>query len=298
MRSLLLATVLWIASTLAAHASLNVVATTSTMGALSNIVGGPYVETTVLAPPDRDAHHLEVRPSMMAHLRRADLVVAVGAELEIGWLPPAISGASNPTINPGTPGYFEGARKVPLRDAGQRADRALGDVHPQGNPHFYFDPLRTAAVAEALAERMGVLRPAHRDAFTANAEAFRAEIEHRMEGWQERTRNVPGIVLYHKDADYLAQRLDILIQGYIEPLPGIAPTAAHLSELVGRLRGRDGVILHATFQPEQGPGFVGRELGWPVRRLTFGVDLDHLDADGYFAFIDRAVSALALGGES
>jgi zinc/manganese transport system substrate-binding protein len=118
-----------------ACAAVNVVATTSSMGMLARTVGGDAVKVTVLSPPDRDAHFLLARPSMMVALRRADLLVAVGAELEVGWLPAAIQGASNPKILPGQPGYFEGAAQIELIDVGQAADRSKGDVHPMGNPH-------------------------------------------------------------------------------------------------------------------------------------------------------------------
>jgi zinc/manganese transport system substrate-binding protein len=127
---------------------------------------------TVLAPPDRDAHYLEARPSMMAALRRADLVVAVGAELEVGWLPAALQGAHNPNIQVGRQGYFEGAAHTNLIQVGGAADRAMGDVHPAGNPHYYFDALKMAEVAEALAVRLGELAPEHAERFEANAAEF------------------------------------------------------------------------------------------------------------------------------
>ena len=116
--------------------AVDVVATTSSMGMLARTVGGEIVAVTVLAPPDRDAHSLLARPSMMIALRRADLLIAVGADLEVGWLPAALRGASNPRILPGQQGYFEGAAQLILLETGQLADRARGDIHPSGNPHF------------------------------------------------------------------------------------------------------------------------------------------------------------------
>jgi hypothetical protein len=147
---------------LAAQAAwaLNVVATTASMGMLAREVGGAAVKVDVLAAPDRDPHMLQAKPSMMRALRDADLVVAVGAELEMGWLPAAINGAANPRLLPGRDGYFEAAAQVPLLDAGQAADRAHGDVHPAGNPHVNLDPQRMAQIARALAERMSKLEPA------------------------------------------------------------------------------------------------------------------------------------------
>ena len=134
-----------------AEAKLDIVATTSSMGFLARTVGGDQVKVTVLAPPDRDAHSLLAKPSMMVALRNADLLVAVGADLEIGWLPAALQSANNPKILPGTPGYFDGGAQLDLIEKGGGADRSKGDVHPLGNPHFYLDPQRMAQLASALA---------------------------------------------------------------------------------------------------------------------------------------------------
>lgn len=278
-----------------AQSPLNVVATTTNMGMLAQTVGGEAVTIRTLAPPDRDAHHLQVRPSMMAALRRADLVVAVGADLEIGWLPPAIRGAANPRVQPGRSGYFEAAASVDLLDAGRPADRSLGDVHPDGNPHFYLDPVRMGEAALALAERMAQLRPEQAQQFRANATAFVTDVEARLPDWQARTAGAAGIVMFHEDARYLADRLGIPVLGFIEPVPGIPPTASHLNDLVTRLAGQSGTIIHAPHHPARGPAFLGRELGWPVRELAHDVPADRLDSESWFALIEHWVEALAHG---
>ncbi len=275
-----------------AQSPLNIVATTTHMGMLAQTVGGDAVKVTVLAPPGRDAHHLQVRPSMMAALRRADLVVAVGADLEIGWLPPAIRGASNPAIRPGGNGYFEAAQAVELIDAGRPADRAQGDIHPAGNPHIYLDPVRMATAARALAGQLAGLRPAQADLYRDNAAAFAAAVDERLPVWRERSATAPGIVLFHEDARYLTELLGVRIHGYLEPLPGIPPTASHLNDLVRRLEGESGIVIHAEFHPPQGPDFLARELGWPVRQLAHDLPAGNLDSENYFALIDAWVDAL------
>jgi zinc/manganese transport system substrate-binding protein len=277
-----------------ARPAVNVVATTSSMGMLASTVGGDAVKITILSPPDRDAHYLLAKPSMMVALRRADLLVAVGAELEVGWLPAALQGASNPRILPGQPGYFEGAAQVDLIEVGQAADRAKGDVHPMGNPHYYMDPERMARVAQALAGRLGALDPADAARFQSNAEAFAKAADERVPAWKQRAAGAPGTVLYHKDANYLTALLGVPILGYVEPLPGIPPTATHLQGLVRSLLGRKGVILHNTFQSPDGPSFIARNLGWKVERLQLEVDL-RADGVGYLDHIDRWVTAIASG---
>jgi zinc/manganese transport system substrate-binding protein len=277
-----------------APAAVNVVATTSSMGVLARTVGGDAVKVTVLSPPDRDAHYLLAKPSMMVALRRADLLVAVGAELEVGWLPAALQGASNPKILPGQPGYFEGAAQIELIEVGQAADRAKGDVHPMGNPHYYMDPERMARVAHALAGRLSALDPPRAARFQSSAEAFARAVAERVPGWKERAAGSPGTVLYHKDANYLAALLGVPILGYVEPLPGIPPTATHLQGLVRTLSGRKGVILYNTFQSGDGPGFLARNLGWKTQQLQLEANLD-ATGPAYLDHIDRWVTAIASG---
>jgi zinc/manganese transport system substrate-binding protein len=271
--------------------AVDVVATTSSMGMLARTVGGTNVDVTVLAPPDRDAHTLLARPSMMLALRRADLVIAVGADLEVGWLPAALRGASNSRILPGQPGYFEGAAQLVLLETGQLADRSRGDIHPTGNPHFYMDPERMAMLAMALADRLAQLDPANRSAYADRAKAFAAAVAARVPTWKQAARSAPGVVLYHRDVNYLAAFLNVPVLGYIEPVPGIPPTASHLRDLVQRLSGTRGVILYSSFQSSEGPEFLARNLGW--RRVQMQLEVS-LGADGaaYLDHIDAWVSTL------
>ena len=291
-RKLLAIAVLSTVGAASTSAAVNVVATTSSMGMLARTVGGDAVKITVLSPPDRDAHYLLARPSMMVALRRADLLIAVGAELEIGWLPAALQGASNPKILPGQSGYFEGATQIDLIEAGQAADRARGDVHPMGNPHYYMDPERMAQVARALAGRLGALDPGRAEVFAANADGFATAIAARVPLWKQEAAGAPGVVAYHKDVNYLTELLGIPILGYVEPLPGIPPTASHLQGLVQGLKGRKGIVLYNSFESSDGPRFLEKSLGWPTQQLQLEVDLD-ADGAAYLAHLDRWVAAIA-----
>jgi zinc/manganese transport system substrate-binding protein len=276
--------------------AVDVVATTSSMGMLARTVGGKTVDVTVLAPPDRDAHSLLARPSMMLALRRADLLIAVGADLEVGWLPAALRGASNPRILPGQQGYFEGAAHVALLETGQLADRGRGDVHPVGNPHFYMDPERMAMLAIALADRLALLDPANRSGYAERAKAFAAAVAARVSEWKRVSQGAPGVVLYHRDVNYLAAFLAVPVLGYIEPVPGIPPTASHLRDLVQRLSGTRGVILHSSFQSSDGPEFLARNLGWRRVQMQLEVSLG-ADGEAYLDHIDAWVKALASAGQ-
>ncbi len=272
--------------------ALDVVATTSSMGMLAREVGGPAVHVLELVSSERDAHSLQVKPSMMRALRDADLLLAVGAELEVGWLPPAVNGAANAKLQAGQPGYFEAAEQVKLLDAGQAADRSKGDVHPAGNPHINLDPERMAKVAGALAERLALLDPAQSAGYRQRASAFQAALSERLAGWRSKAAGAPGVVLYHKDANYLMQFVGVPVLGYLEPLPGIPPTAAHLQALIAKLQGKHGVIIYAPHQPPGGAERVAQATGWVASRLPLEPKSPANAAD-YFHLIDRWIDALA-----
>jgi zinc/manganese transport system substrate-binding protein len=279
-------------ATAAPAVALEIVATAPSLGALAREIAGPGAQVTVLAGPQQDLHRLQAKPSMMRRLRDADLVVAIGAELEMGWLPVAIASAANPRIQPGRPGYFEAAAQVDLLDQGRSADRAQGDVHPVGNPHVDLDPVRMAAVGQALAGRLAQLDPAGADSYHARAQTFAAQVDARTVAWQAQLAEAPGAVLYHRDAIYLLERFGVPLLGTIEPVPGVPPTSRQLSALKTALAGRRGVILYVPYQSPQAPQALARDLGWPVVQLPLEPPAD-ADGKGYLDHIGRWVAALA-----
>lgn len=275
-----------------AFAQVNIVATTSSMGMLARTVGGSDVSVTELALPDRDAHTLQVRPSMMQALRRAQLVVAVGAELEQGWLAPALEGAANSQIQPTTQGYFEAAAQVPLLDVKGTAgaNRAQGDVHPLGNPHIQLDPVRMADVALALADRLSKLDATHAAAYKSRATTFKQAIDSHMASWQQLATGSSGVLLYHHDGNYLLSRFAIPSLGYIEPLAGVPPTASHILSLVQSLRGKQGVIIHTVFQGNAGIQQLANQLTWQETALALDPP-SNSNQDAYFALIQQWLMA-------
>jgi zinc/manganese transport system substrate-binding protein len=272
--------------------TLDVVTTSSSGGLLIRQVAGGHASVTVLGPPDRDLHYLQARPSMMRALRSADLLIAVGADLEIGWLPVALRQSANPHIQPGKPGYFEFAAHVELLDVGGVADRSLGDVHPFGNPHVHMDPVRMAALATLLAERFAALDPDHGDHFRDHAAQFVEAIENKLPEWESRLTDAPGAVLFHQDANYLFYRFDVPLHGFLEPVPGVPPTAAHIRDLTNSLKGERGIVLHTTFQPERAPQALAEALGWSRVRLMLEPPLGSTGAD-YITHIETWIEALA-----
>lgn len=271
-------------------AAVNIVTTTSSMGMLSRTVGAELVKVTELAPPDRDIHTLQVRPSMLQALRNAQLVVSIGAELEQGWLSPAIEGAANPKILPNSQGYFEAAAQVSLIDSKANADRSQGDVHPLGNPHIQLDPVRMADVAVALAERLAKLDPKNASRYRQNAQLFKADVHAKMPQWQKLAANSTGVLLYHKDATYLLARFNIPLLGYIEPLAGIPPSASHLLGLVKQYKGKKGVILHTIYQGHAGIAQLAQQLGWPHIALALE-PANNSNQQAYFMLIEQWLNA-------
>jgi zinc/manganese transport system substrate-binding protein len=279
----------------AAMAALDVVASSSSTGALVREIAGEQANLTILAPPDRNLHYLQARPSMIRALRSADLVVSLGADLEIGWLPLAINQSTNRKIQPGKAGYFEAAAQVSLIDAGGPADRALGDVHPTGNPHVNMDPVRMAQVAKALAERLATLDSEHAADYRDRAQAFAQRVDERVATWQQQLNNPPGVVSFHKDVIYLLNRFEIPFWGTLEPVPGVPPTASHIRSLINELNGKSGIVLSTTYQPEQAPTSMANALGWKQFRLPLEPPLE-ADGDGYLEHIQRWVDALMASG--
>ncbi len=273
-----------------ALASINIVATTSSMGMLSRAIGGDAVKVTELAPPDRDAHTLQVRPSMMQALRKAQLVVSIGAELEQGWLPPAIEGSSNPKILPNSMGYFEAAAQVSRIEIQANANRSQGDVHSLGNPHVQLDPVKMADIGLALAERLAKLDATNTAKYRHNAQQFKAAVEAKLPQWQKISAGSTSVILYHKDANYLLNRFNIPLLAYVEPLAGIPPTANHILSLVKQFKGKKGVILHTVYQGNAGISQLAQQLGWnhvalPLEPVSNG------NQQAYFAVIDEWLNA-------
>ncbi|MFN3987555.1 MAG: metal ABC transporter substrate-binding protein [Rhodocyclaceae bacterium] len=274
----------------AAQAPLRVVATTPSMGALVHAVAGDGVLQETLVAPGRDAHDLSARPSMIAHLRRADVVVSVGAQLEDGWLPAALDAAANPRLRPGQPGHFAVAGQLRLHDT--RFDPALGGhVHAEGNPHFNLAPALMAQAAEALAIRLGALHPQRAEAFRLRARLFALKLRTRLPQWRARLAGPLQALAYHEEFDYFSAWLPVSLVGFIEPKPGVPPSARHLSELAARHAGSHGVVLYADYQPARAPQALAATLGWPA--IALPLEPLHPTGEAYLALVEQWVTALA-----
>jgi len=226
---------------LSAHAKLTVGTTTQDVEAVVKAVGGDEVNTFAVAKGTQDPHQIEAKPSFMVKFRDADLIVSMGLELETAWLVPLLQGSRNTKIAAGTPGNLElGPSLDPIEVAKGAVSRAEGDVHPSGNPHFQLDPIRLGKSALLIADRMGDLDPSHKDLFHANAEKFQKHMEEKTKQWQTRLNKagVKEFVSYHKTFSYFAERFGIKNTLYLEPKPGIPPTASHIIQVIEDMKAR------------------------------------------------------------
>ncbi len=236
---------------LRAEAKLNVVATTSDIGALLEKIAGDQASVEVIAKGTQDPHFIEPKPSYMVKVAKADLLVSNGLSLEEGWLPNLIQGGRNPKVKPGTKGYLElGQHAEPLDIPQGAVSRAAGDVHPDGNPHFTLDPIRMGALANVVAERLAELDPSNRAQFVGRAKTLQKELETKTKEWQERIAKtgVKQVVAYHNDLRYFLERFGLRAAAFLEPKPGIPPTAQHLLDTVSLIkRDKISVILVENF---------------------------------------------------
>jgi len=228
---------LMLAGTLPAHAALKILATTPDWGALTTELGGDRVNVYVATTALQDVHRVEAKPSLVARARSADLVVATGAELEIGWLPVLIQESGNSRIQPGAAGYFEATSALRLLEVPSKLDRAMGDIHPLGNPHVQLDPHNIAAVAHALTAKLSALEPAQAAYYAARGKDFDTRWAEAIKRWEAKAAPLKGVnvVIMHRDQAYLCHWLGLNEVASIEPKPGVPPTASYLGQLVEKL---------------------------------------------------------------
>lgn len=236
-----------------AASKLHVVATVGDLGAIAREVLGAAGDVTVLARPTQDPHFVDARPNLILDLNRADALLSMGLDYEVGWLPVLVRGARNPRIQPGAPGSFVAASVVPLLEVPrQRLDRSMGDIHPGGNPHFTLDPRNGARIARALATSFAALAPDSGAIYQRNAAAFATDIDARERGWQAALAPYKGTpaVTYHKSFVYFTAWAGLTEIGTIEPKPGIPPNAAHVAALIGVMREKHvPVVLQERWYP-------------------------------------------------
>jgi zinc/manganese transport system substrate-binding protein len=246
-------------------AALHVVSSIPTLGSLAKEVGGSRIEVESLAKGYQDPHFVEPKPNLMLVLNRADLLLHVGLELEIGWLPPLVLGSRNPNIQPGELGNLDCSRAIPVLDIPTtKVDRSMGDIHPQGNPHYWLPPANARIIAREIEQRLVQLDPDGRAEYEKNLAKFNGRVDASVKAWTPMIARVRGlkIVTYHKSWSYVSHWLQLEEVGYVEPKPGIPPDPQHLARLIAVMK-QDGVrmLLVEDFYNKSVASLVAQKAG-------------------------------------
>jgi zinc/manganese transport system substrate-binding protein len=286
--------VLLAAFTAQVHAKLNVVATTPDLGAIAQEIGDAKIDLTTLAKPTEDPHFVDAKPSFIAKLNRADVLIEGGAELEAGWLAPLLEGARNAKLQTGKPGRVSAAEGVSLLEVPAVLDRSQGDIHAAGNPHYLTDPLNAKIVAAHIARALAELDPTNAAAYQSNLKGFEGRVDAKLAEWQKLLAPYKGrpLVTYHNYWIYFGRRFGIPMELFLEPKPGIPPTPAHLAEVIGKMRAENVKLI--AVQPYQ-----NRKTAEAVAGHTGATVLDWPSFPGgkgtetYLAWMDYLVKSIA-----
>jgi ABC-type Zn uptake system ZnuABC Zn-binding protein ZnuA len=230
------------AGSASAQGKLNVVTSTEDLASIAREVGGDRVSVTALARGYQDPHFVEPKPSFILAMNRADLYIAVGRELEIGWLPPLLTSSRNAKIQPGSRGYLDASQNVRILEipTGQ-ITRAMGDVHPLGNPHYWLEPGNGRLIAQAIRNKLTELAPGDKALFAQRYDAFDQRLAAAEKRWDTLMAPYKGakIVTYHRSWPNFMARFGLEVVGYVEPKPGIPPSPAHTLDLVEEMKRSD-----------------------------------------------------------
>jgi zinc/manganese transport system substrate-binding protein len=273
-------------------AKTNVIATLPWIGSLAGDIGKEKVKVVTLVKSNQDPHYVEAKPSMILEVRKADLLLYNGLDLEVGYLPVLIESSRNPRVQPGSPGHLDCSRFVDPIDRPTRADRSMGDVHPLGNPHYHLSPRNIYRVAEGITQGLSRVDPVHEGLYRANLHSFQERFREKQKGWSEHGLEGKKFVSYHQFFEYFALEFDFQIIGYVEPKPGIPPSAGHVEKLIEILkREKPHAILATPYNGEKEVRFLSQKTG--VKYLVVPHDVGvNAEAKDWFALIDQVLASL------
>ena len=277
-----------------AQARLSVVTTTQDPAALVRAVGGDRVEVKALCKGFQDPHFLDAKPTFMVALNRADLFVVIGLDLEIGYAPSLISGSHNERIAPGQPGYLDLSQFIHPLEVIPVADRGQGDIHPNGNPHYWLDPENGRLMARGIAARLGELDPEGKAAYAKNLAAFEQALTAKEADWAARMKPLSGqpLVTFHKSWTYFNKRYNLEEAGTIEPKPGIPPTAQHTLEVIKLVEARKvKILLMENFYDRRMPDLIASKTSAKVVQVPNSVGGEE-SVKTYFELFDRIVGSI------
>src|SRR5213594_2749267 len=251
-----------------ADSKLHIMTATTDLASLAQEVGGEKVDVESIARGYQDPHFVEAKPSFLLKLRHADLLIVVGLELEIGWLPPLISQSTNPKIQVGAPGYFDASRFAKILEipTGQ-VTRAEGDVHPLGNPHYWLNPENGLRIAKGVQNKLSEMRPSDAAYFAQRYDSFEQRLKQADEKWLAEMKPYKGtkVVTYHRSWPNFAEHFGLEVIGYVEPKPGIPPSPSHTIDVIKAMKRQNvKIILVEPYFDLKTPDSIARETGAKV----------------------------------
>ena len=273
-------------------AKVNVVVTLPWIGSIANEIGKDRINVTTLIKPGQDPHYSEAKPSMVLAARKADVIMYNGLDLEIGYLPRIIESSSNPKIQPGKRGNCDCSRFIDPIEKLSSFDRSMGDVHPLGNPHYHFSPGNVLMVAEGMAAALAELDQAGADFYRANFKAFAGKLREKQKQWMSLPLSGKRYIAYHRMFEYLAADFEFQIIGYIEPKPGIPPSATHIERLIRDMKKSrpDGILTTGVYGKKEAES-LSAKTGARVIALPNDVGAGK-GLDEWFGFMDAALRSL------
>jgi zinc/manganese transport system substrate-binding protein len=277
-----------------ASAAVNVFACEPEWASLARELGGDKVSAFSATTAMQDPHHIEARPSLIARLRNADLLVCSGSQLEVGWLPLLLTQSGNGRLQPGSPGYIEASQYVRKLEVPRVVDRSLGDVHPGGNPHIHTDPRNIAKVAGVLAQRLAQVDPGNAALYRQKESDFQKRWQAAIARWETQAARLKGVPLveHHKGFSYLIDWLGMREVADLEPLPGIPPTTSHLAQLVEQMkRAPAKMIIYSSYDDPRAAQFLSQRTAIPAVMLPFTVGGSDRAKD-LFGFFDDLIARL------
>ena len=273
--------------------TVRVVASWPALADITKQIGKEFVSVDSLATGVEDPHGVPMKPSFVPRLNRADVLVLIGLDDELSWLPALLEVASNPKILPGQTGYVDCSVGIPVAEPPTRLDRAEGDLHPKGNPHYLLDPVYAKIVAQNIATGLSRNAPQHQAAFEKNLKAYTAELDNWIDRWTKMTAPLKGVkfVEYHQEWIYFANRYGLQRIGAVELKPGIEPTPNHLVDLVQRIKQEKAQLLLYGAQNPRVPQQIANETGIKVLQL-YSSSGGRPETDSYIKWIDYTVRSL------
>jgi zinc/manganese transport system substrate-binding protein len=275
-----------------ALAKVNVVATLPFIGSIAKEIGKDKLNVTTLVKPSQDPHFAEAKPSMILAARKADIIMYNGLDLEIGYLPRIIESSNNPKIQPGKIGNLDCSQFVSVIEKPVSVDRSMGDVHPLGNPHYLFSPKNILKVAEGISKVLSELDAGNAAFYKSNLHAFRERLIAKEKQWNSRPLNGKKFVAYHRLFEYLAREFGFQIIAYVEPKPGIPPSAGYLTELVELIkRSKPNAILATEANGKKESEALGLKTGTKV--IVLPHDVGNPGAQDWFGLMDTIINSLS-----